>query len=128
MGLEGQFPQGIGKCSSLTGLDLLGNELSGPIPSNISNILPYVTSLKLSSNKFSGEISKSIANCSFLNILLLDNNQLTGHIPPQIGLLNRIRTFSVAKNLLYGPVPSFARTNFSSDSFANNFGLCGSPL
>ncbi|GLT63788.1 hypothetical protein SLA2020_363240 [Shorea laevis] len=128
MGLEGQFPQGIRKCSSLTGLDLSGNELSGPIPSNISNILPYVTSLDLSSNRFSGEIPKSIANCSFLNTLLLDNNQLTGHIPPQIGLLIRIRTFSVANNLLYGPVPSFAGTNFSSDSFANNSGLCGSPL
>ncbi|GKV04385.1 hypothetical protein SLEP1_g16544 [Rubroshorea leprosula] len=128
MGLEGQFPQGIRKCSSLTGLDLSGNKLSGPIPSDISNILPYVTSLDLSSNRFSGEIPKSIANCSFLNTLLLDNNQLTGHIPPQIGLLIRITTFSVANNLLYGPVPSFAGTNFSSDSFANNSGLCGSPL
>ncbi|GKV51617.1 hypothetical protein SLEP1_g58252 [Rubroshorea leprosula] len=137
MGLKGQFPRGISGCSGLTGLDLSNNELSGPIPPDISSILPYLTSLKLSSNKFSGEIPKSLANITFLNVLNLDHNHLnvlnldhnqsTGHIPPGIGLLRRLRTFTVANNLLYGPVPNFLY-DISSDSFANNPGLCGKPL
>ncbi|GKV50875.1 hypothetical protein SLEP1_g57555 [Rubroshorea leprosula] len=127
MGLKGQFPRGISGCSSLTGLDLSNNELFGPIPSDISRILPFSTTLKLSSNNFSGEIPKSLANCTYLNVLNLDHNQLTGHIPPGIGLLRRLRTFTVANNLLYGPVPNFLN-DISSDSFANNPGLCGSPL
>ncbi|GKV02199.1 hypothetical protein SLEP1_g14660 [Rubroshorea leprosula] len=127
MSLKGQFPRGIRDCYFLTGLDLSNNELSGPIPSDISRILPFLTTLKLSSNKFSGEIPKSLANITFLNVLNLDHNQLTGHIPAEIGLLSRIRTFTVADYLSYGPVPNFTR-NISSDSFANNSVLCGSPL
>uniref|UniRef100_A0A2N9FXZ7 Protein kinase domain-containing protein n=1 Tax=Fagus sylvatica TaxID=28930 RepID=A0A2N9FXZ7_FAGSY len=60
MGLKGQFPREIQNCSSLTGLDLSGNELSGAIPSDISQLLPAVLKLDLSFNNFSGEIPKSI--------------------------------------------------------------------
>ena len=40
MGLRGRFPRDIRNCSSLTGLDLSNNELSGPIPHDISSSLP----------------------------------------------------------------------------------------
>jgi Leucine-rich repeat (LRR) protein len=80
MGLREQFPRGIKNCSHLTGLDLLSNELSGPLPFDIAALVPFVTSLDLSGNKFSGEIPKSIANCTYLNVLKLDNNKLTGAI------------------------------------------------
>ncbi|KAH9746956.1 hypothetical protein KPL70_004579 [Citrus sinensis] len=128
MGLKGQFPRGIERCTSLTGLDLSSNNLSGSIPSDISSRLQYVTSLDLSSNSLSGEIPSGLANCTFLNVLKLNNNRFTGKIPPQLGLLNRIKTFSVASNLLTGPVPSFANVNFTAEDFANNSGLCGKPL
>lgn len=128
MGLKGQFPRGIERCTSLTGLDLSSNKLSGSIPSNISSRLKYVTSLDLSSNSLSGEIPSGLANCTFLNVLKLNNNRFTGKIPPQLGLLNRIKTFSVASNLLTGPVPSFANVNFTAEDYANNSGLCGKPL
>ncbi|KAJ7961721.1 Inactive leucine-rich repeat receptor-like protein kinase [Quillaja saponaria] len=39
MGLKGQFPSGIENCTSLTGLDLSSNQLSGSIPTNISKLL-----------------------------------------------------------------------------------------
>ncbi|XWS31165.1 hypothetical protein CRYUN_Cryun23aG0053700 [Craigia yunnanensis] len=127
MELKGEFPSGIIKCSSLTGLDLSGNKLYGSIPSNISKLLPFVTSLDLSSNNFSGDIPTSLANCSYLNILKLDHNKLTGQIPAELSLLSRLKTFSVANNLLTGPIPNF-QPSFSADSFANNPGLCGKPL
>ncbi|KAF2325586.1 hypothetical protein GH714_030821 [Hevea brasiliensis] len=128
MGLRGRFPLGIENCTSLTGLDLSGNEVEGPIPFDIPKRLPFVTSLDLSSNSFSGEIPSSIANCSHLNILKLDHNRLTGHIPQEIGGLSRIKVFSVSDNLLSGPVPNFANTAVSADDYANNNGLCGGPL
>ncbi|GFS45891.1 hypothetical protein Acr_00g0098850 [Actinidia rufa] len=129
MGLRGQFPRGIANCSAIVGLDLSSNQLFGPIPSDINDILNYVTSLDLSSNNFSGEIPPAIANCSYLNVLKLDNNQLTGQIPRSLGQITRLKTFSVANNRLSGPVPDFMNDNgVSAESLANNEGLCGSPL
>ncbi|KAA8538827.1 hypothetical protein F0562_025519 [Nyssa sinensis] len=129
MGLKGQFPPGIQNCTSLTGLNLSNNNLSGPIPSDISRRLPYVTTLDLSSNTFSGEIPLGLSNCDYLNVLKLDNNRLTGNIPLQLGLLNRIKTFSVANNLLSGQVPKFSSTaTITRENYANNPGLCGEVL
>ena len=127
MELKGEFPPGIVKCSSLTGLDLSSNRLYGSIPSKISILLPYVTSLDLSSNNFSGNIPTDLANCSYLNILKLDHNKLTGQIPAELGFLSRIKIFSIANNLLTGQIPNF-QASFSADNFANNPGLCGKPL
>ncbi|KAF9663103.1 hypothetical protein SADUNF_Sadunf17G0003700 [Salix dunnii] len=125
LGLEGQFPLGLENCTSLTGLNFSHNKLQGPIPSDISERLAYITDLDLSYNNFSGEIPSDIANCSFLNSLRLDHNQLTGNIPAQIGFLERLEIFSVADNLLSGPVPNFVKANVN---YANNPGLCGGPL
>ncbi|KAL5054443.1 hypothetical protein RYX36_035125 [Vicia faba] len=106
MGLKGQFPRGIVNCSSLTGLDLSNNELSGTIPSDISNLFQYVTTIDLSYNKFTGEIPIDLANCTYLNVLKLDNNMLSGEIPKELAQLTRLKEISVA----------------------NNDGLCGGPV
>ncbi|CDP03993.1 unnamed protein product [Coffea canephora] len=128
MGLKGQFPRDLANCSALTGLDLSSNNISGNIPSDISSIIKFVTTLDLSSNHLSGQIPEGLANCSFLNSLKLDNNQLTGHIPLEIGLLDRLKTFSVKNNQLTGPVPTFINGSVNADSYASNPGLCGGPL
>ncbi|XP_061336437.1 probably inactive leucine-rich repeat receptor-like protein kinase At5g48380 isoform X1 [Gastrolobium bilobum] len=126
MGLKGQFPRGLQNCSSLVGINLSLNELSGPIPSDISRLLKFSTSIDLSNNKFSGEIPKALANCTYLNALKLDNNMLSGQIPQEFGLLPRIKTISFANNHLSGPVPQLLEV--SADVYANNSGLCGGPL
>lgn len=128
MGLKGLFPRSIQNCTSLTGLDLSSNALFGRIPPDIYNILSFVTSLDLSFNNLSGEIPVSLSNCTYLNTLKLDHNRLTGQIPPLFGLLSRIKKFSVANNLLNGPVPVFSNASITADSYANNLGLCGEPL
>ncbi|XP_028112013.1 probably inactive leucine-rich repeat receptor-like protein kinase At5g48380 isoform X1 [Camellia sinensis] len=128
-GLKGQFPRGISNCTSLQTIDLSGNKLVGIIPYDIWRFLPYVVSLDLSANSFSGEIPPSIASLRYLNILKLDDNRLTGQIPHELGLLPRINSFSVANNLLSGPVPDFGSTSVTTaESYANNKGLCGGPL
>nr|GEY52119.1 probably inactive leucine-rich repeat receptor-like protein kinase At5g48380 [Tanacetum cinerariifolium] len=136
MGLRGPFPMGFGNCTSLIGLNLSSNHLTGPIPSNLSDVIPFVTSLDLSNNNLSGPIPASLGNCSFLNVLRLNNNHLTGQIPPELGGLNRLKEFSVANNRLIGKVPSFSyypgsaasfgdnldSDKFNADSYANNSG------
>ena len=126
-GLKGQFPRAIQNCSSLTGLDFSFNELSGPIPSDISSILVFVVSFDLSNNKFTGEIPASLANCSYLNTLKLNNNMLSGEIPRLLGTLDRIKEISFANNYLSGPVPVFTAGEVDSN-YANNSELCGEPL
>ncbi|KAL5990762.1 hypothetical protein ACLOJK_011666 [Asimina triloba] len=103
MGLQGQFPAGLERCKSLNVLDLSSNQLSGPIPPNISKKLPRLTALNLSFNSFSGKIPPDIANCRSLSALNLDHNSLSGQIPSF--------TFPLA--------PS---------QFSNNMGLCEAPL
>ncbi|KAL8166221.1 hypothetical protein V2J09_007720 [Rumex salicifolius] len=127
MGLKGSFPTGFEKCSSMTGLDLSGNEFNGSIPSNISRILPYVTTLDLSDNNFSGGIPLDLVNCTFLNTLDLNHNRFSGQIPMQLVQLSRLKDFNVAYNNLYGQIPPFSHNNFGG-IYDNNPGLCGSPL
>ncbi|XP_031473078.1 probably inactive leucine-rich repeat receptor-like protein kinase At5g48380 [Nymphaea colorata] len=127
MGLQGPFPIGLAKCTSMTGLDLSDNQLSGPLPTDISHYVGVLTALDLSKNKFTGELSDDLKNCVYLNVLKLDGNQLTGEIPSGIGQLRRLKTFSVAGNKLTGNIPPFANPQ-PPENFANNEGLCGSPL
>ncbi|XP_074278359.1 probably inactive leucine-rich repeat receptor-like protein kinase At5g48380 isoform X2 [Silene latifolia] len=129
MGLKGDFPLGIEDCTSLTGLDLSGNNFGGPIPSNISKVIPDVTTLDLSDNNFSGVIPENLANCSYLNDISLDHNQFSGSIPLELADLARLKNFNVANNNLSGPIPRFsANVPIPIENYANNPGLCGPPL
>ncbi|KAL9266822.1 putative inactive leucine-rich repeat receptor-like protein [Drosera capensis] len=125
MGLEGHFPVGIKNCSSLTGLDLSDNNFSGALPSNMAELIPYITSLGLSSNFFSGPIPASLSNCTFLNVLNLEDNEFSGQIPQDLAGLSRLKTFNVANNNLSGPVPFFSNV---SVNYTDNPGLCGGSL
>ncbi|KAM1265480.1 hypothetical protein ACFX15_034679 [Malus domestica] len=129
LGLKGPFPRSVANCTSLTGLDLSSNKLSGPLPEDIGRIISFITTLDLSSNSFSGHIPTNLSNCSYLNVLKLDSNQLNGSIPLQLGQLGRIKSFSVANNQLSGQVPNFGNNSaVTLESYANNAGLCGKPL
>ncbi|XP_037418174.1 probably inactive leucine-rich repeat receptor-like protein kinase At5g48380 [Triticum dicoccoides] len=127
LGLQGSFPRGLQNCSSVTGMDLSNNNLSGPIPQEISREMPYLTFLDLSYNSFSGSIPQNISNMTYLNLLNLQHNQLSGQIPPQFDLLTRLIAFNVAENLLSGPIPPLLQ-NFPASNFAGNQRLCGAPL
>jgi Leucine-rich repeat (LRR) protein len=126
-GLEGQFPQGLHNCASITGLELSANNFSGPIPSDIARQLPSLASLDLSYNSFSGEIPVGISNLTYLNTLNLQHNQLNGHVPAEFSALHRLAKFNVADNHLSGSIP-LPLTKFPASNFAGNQGLCGAPL
>ncbi|KAJ8760915.1 hypothetical protein K2173_021953 [Erythroxylum novogranatense] len=125
--LSGQLPESLKYCHSLQVLDLSNNALSGSIPAQICNWLPYVVTLDLSGNQFSGSIPPEIVNCKFLNNLILSRNKLSGPIPYGLGGLERLKRLSVSDNDLSGPIPADLATIKEADFDGNN-GLCGRPL
>lgn len=127
MSLQGGFPSGFEYCGRMTGLDLSDNNLSGPIPVNLSKWLRYLTSLDLSQNNFQGSIPAELGNCTYLNILHLQENRLSGEIPWQLSRLDRLKDFNVRSNLLTGPIPTFLK-HIDASNFENNTALCGLPL
>uniref|UniRef100_A0A8R7U092 Leucine-rich repeat-containing N-terminal plant-type domain-containing protein n=1 Tax=Triticum urartu TaxID=4572 RepID=A0A8R7U092_TRIUA len=104
LGLESTFPQGLQNCSSMIGLDLSNNNFSGPIPSEIAREVPYLTSLDLLYNSFSGSIPQNISNMTSMSGLDLSSNNFSGSIPS-----------SIAHQIPYVTSLNLSYNNFSSE-------------
>ncbi|CAN4114377.1 unnamed protein product [Withania somnifera] len=91
----------------LLNLDVLfinNNNLMQKLPDNLGST--PVLYLTLANNKFTGPIPRSIGQaCKTLHEVLFLNNQLTGCLPYEIGLLNKATVFYVSKNQLTGKIP-----------------------
>ncbi|MGH2566921.1 MAG: zinc-dependent metalloprotease family protein, partial [Bacteroidota bacterium] len=108
------------------GLTLPANNLSGPIPSSISNLTalrvlnlsgrskhhsPYVafpdpTTDVANGNKLTGSIPSSIAQITSLEELDLSNNLLTGDLPAGITSMTQLRALNLSENFsLTGTIP-----------------------
>ncbi|KAF9624698.1 hypothetical protein IFM89_012991 [Coptis chinensis] len=96
--LGGEVPASLQFCQSLQTLDLSDNALSGSIPSQLCEWLPFLVRIDLSKNQFTGSIPVELVNCKFLNSLSLGGNRLSGSIPYQLARLDRLKMLSVANN------------------------------
>ncbi|KAG2667693.1 hypothetical protein I3760_15G127900 [Carya illinoinensis] len=122
--LTGQLPADLALCGNLRNLYLQGNLLSGEIPDFVFSLHDLVR-LNLASNNFSGGISLGFNNLTRLKTLFLENNQLTGLIPPELDI-PKLEQFNVSNNMLNGSVPEKLQS-FKEDSFMGN-SLCGRPF
>lgn len=86
-------------------LDLELDNLSGTIPSSLSN-LQSLNTLTLGSNKLTGTIPASLGTMTGLLTLDLPNNQLTGIIPPSLGNLSSLSMLDLAYNQLSDTIPA----------------------
>ncbi|XP_059445078.1 leucine-rich repeat receptor protein kinase HPCA1-like isoform X1 [Corylus avellana] len=104
--LTGQLPPSIGSLKKLVNLNLIGCGFFGSIPDTIGN-LQQLTTLSLTNNSFSGPIPASIGNLSKLYWLDLAVNQLDGPIPVSPGLdtLLQAKHFHLDNNKLSGEIP-----------------------
>ncbi|XP_057449319.1 LRR receptor-like serine/threonine-protein kinase RGI5 [Lotus japonicus] len=88
-------------------LDVSNNYFSGHIPDSFSN-LTRLRRLGLSANSFSGEIPSSIGSLSSLEELYLDNNHLEGAIPRSFNGLVSLKTLQLQSNKLVGQFPDLS--------------------
>ncbi|XP_022767791.1 receptor-like protein 12 [Durio zibethinus] len=103
------FPQ------DATYLDYSNNNFSSDLPAEIGDYLNFAYFFSLSSNNFQGSIPSSICNSTYLQVLDLSNNSLSGGIP------ECLTHFSMSLGVL-----NLRRNNLSgviSDTFPQDCGL-----
>ncbi|XP_040948765.1 receptor-like protein 9DC3 [Gossypium hirsutum] len=102
-------------------LDLSSNLIRGnlPIPASMINVF------LISNNSFNGEVSSLICNATYLKILDLSHNNLSGTIPRCFGnLSNSLQFLNLKKNKFYGTIPP----TFAEGCQLTNFNLNGNLL
>ena len=88
----------------VTVLRLRENNLTGPIPPELGNLI-QLGILELNSNSLTGPIPPELGNLTQLRWLTLLFNELTGPIPPELGQLTQLEYMWLYNNSLTGPIP-----------------------
>lgn len=118
-------PMVLHNITLLSKLSLRNNSLFGSLP-NLAN-LNQLQSVSLSDNRFTGSIPLEFIDLPNLSQLELQENLLTGTIPPfsQPTLI----VFNVSNNRLQGEIPETPELlRFPESSYDHNLELCGKPL
>jgi Leucine-rich repeat (LRR) protein len=105
---SGEIPSMI-LCNSLELIDVGDNKLQGTLPMWIGNHLHKLVILRLRANRFQGHIPTSMCNLSFLQVLDLSMNNITGEIPQCFGQI-------IALSNLMFPRKSF---HYFSETYEN---------
>ena len=103
--LTGPIPPELGNLMRLVLLVLMDNQLTGPIPPELGN-LAKLEGLWLDRNDISGLIPSWLGNLAQLRELSLRDNALIGPIPPELGNPARLEGLLLDRNALTGPIPS----------------------
>ena len=101
--LEGPIPMELCELVGITFLDLSENNLSGSIPSCFNS--SSIKHVHLNKNRLSGPITSAFQNSSSLVTLNLRDNHLTGNIPDWIGSLSSLSILLLKANHLEGRIP-----------------------
>lgn len=101
-GLVGKISPSLGNLTFLRHLFLLANSFAGEIPPSLGH-LHRLQTLRMTNNTMQGRIP-SLANCSSLELLELDGNQLAGQIPPDWP--PNLQVLGLAVNNITGTIPA----------------------
>ncbi|KAJ1431187.1 Serine/threonine-protein kinase, active site [Sesbania bispinosa] len=101
--LSGTFPTCLYNMSSLIVISATGNNFDGTLPPNMFNthFLPNLQFFSIGLNQFSGPIPTSLANASFLTLLVIAENHFVGLVP-RLGKLQDLRLLNLEGNNLGG--------------------------
>ncbi|XP_058768731.1 receptor-like protein EIX1 [Vicia villosa] len=95
-------------CQSLKLIDVGDNNLQGTLPMWIGHDLPMLIVMRLRANKFQGNIPTSMCNLSFLQVLDLSMNNITGSIPQCFGDLIALSNSMLPRESFHHILSSFA--------------------
>ncbi|KAF8693779.1 hypothetical protein HU200_039202 [Digitaria exilis] len=102
--LSGPLPANLG-LSKLSYLAVANNKLTGPIPSSIEHLQDSLFELLLLNNQLSGCLPHELGMLHKATVIDAGMNQLTGPIPSSFSCLSSVEQLNLASNRLYGQVP-----------------------
>lgn len=111
----------------LNTLDVSNNYFTGNIPESLSS-LTRLSRLILSSNSFTGEIPSSIGSLINLEELYLDNNNLQGTVPSSFNYLKSLTRLELQQNKLNGKIPNLGSLENLYYMDLSNNGFSGDPF
>lgn len=100
------LPSHLGDLLHLEYINLAGNLLRGSLPTTIFTNLSSLRGLDLSFNALSGSIPDIFCSISRLQELNLAGNRLEGSLPPSMSCLVKLRHLNLYSNLLTGDIPN----------------------
>ena len=99
----GSLPYGIFNISTMVNVNMRSNSLSGEMPNDVcSNENPKLKRIILNNNQLLGSIPPNIGNCRELEEIWLNDNNISGSIPLEIGGLSKLEFLSLSTNGLTG--------------------------
>ncbi|KAI3463480.1 hypothetical protein Pfo_020143 [Paulownia fortunei] len=96
------FFTALANCTYLVELELDGIGLGGSLPSSIGGLSKYLKTLLLQENQIFGSIPPEVGYLSSLTLLNLTSNLLTGTISAEIGKLTHLEQLSLSFNFFTG--------------------------
>ena len=103
--LSGEIPNEFVNLKSLKLFNLFMNKLHGSIPDYVADDLPYLETLELWKNNFTGEIPRKLGQNGKLKVLDLSSNKVTGTIPSNLCDSNQLSVLILMNNFLFGTIP-----------------------
>jgi hypothetical protein len=105
-GTEGTWHGVTVEDNHVTSIDFIDNNLNGTLPSELQNLVYLKNFSLLNNDQLTGNIPPTIGNMTSLQQLYLEHNQLTGGIPVELGNLTNLIYLSLATNQLTGTIPT----------------------
>ncbi|CAL5040960.1 unnamed protein product [Urochloa decumbens] len=109
--LAGEIPPGFFNMSSLQEFSIDDNGFHGELPVDAGarwphGVTPHLQNLFLNENGLTGPIPPALGNLTGIQLLMLGGNRLQGGIPDALSRLPDLRIFQVYGNRLTGKIPS----------------------
>ena len=101
------FFNSLVNCTNLKAIRLFNMGLRGELPNSIVNLSTTMDELYLNENQISGSIPREIGKLVNLVILSLAYNKLTGNIPESVGELSKLGLLDLYNNNISGVIPAF---------------------
>ncbi|XP_059436385.1 probable LRR receptor-like serine/threonine-protein kinase At3g47570 [Corylus avellana] len=103
---EFNFFSSLSNLAYLNVLSLSANPLNGVLPSSIGNLSTSLQKIYINNCNIKGIIPRDIGNLSNLMTLSLSQNELIGPIPTTVGRLHKLQGLYLFNNRLEGLIPS----------------------